>query len=112
MSQAEYEAAHARLVEVCGPEGIDKVLTEHQLDALLSPTAESSFPASVAGYPIVSVPAGTVRGLPFGLAFIGTAFSEVKLLQLAYGYEQATRAIVRPQYRHSLDVTPTAKAKI
>jgi Asp-tRNA(Asn)/Glu-tRNA(Gln) amidotransferase A subunit family amidase len=61
------------------------------------------------GYPIVSVPAGAARGLPFGCAFIGTAFSEATLLRLAYAYEQATRAIVRPEFRASLD-EPTGPA--
>jgi amidase len=83
-------------------------LKKHNLDALVSPTNGSSFPASIVGDPIVSVPAGTVRGLPFGCAFIGTAFSEARLLQLAYGYEQATHAIVRPQYRETLDLAPPA----
>ena len=51
----------------------------------------------------MSVPAGVVRGLPFGCAFVGTAFSEATLLRLAFAYEQATRAMVRPQLRPKLD---------
>jgi amidase len=54
-------------------------------------TGSSSTPAAVAGYPAISVPMGQAFGLPVGLTFIGTAWSEGRLLALAYAYEQATR---------------------
>jgi amidase len=66
----------------------------------------TSTPAAIAGYPIVTVPLGfqpnTVKagpanpvienapGLPFGIAFMGTAFSEFDLIKFAFAYEQAT----------------------
>ncbi|MDQ0791506.1 amidase [Streptomyces sp. B3I8] len=96
-------------------EGIDSVLREHRLDALVMPTSGppakidlirgdahsggSSTPAALAGYPAVSVPAGFAFGLPVGLTFMGTAWSEPTLLRLAYAYEQATRARRPPAYR-------------
>ncbi len=46
-------------------------------------------PAAVAGYPSVTVPAGSVSGLPVGVSFTGPAWSEPRLLALAYGFEQA-----------------------
>ncbi len=86
--------------------GIDSLLGLHRLDALLAPTGTpawpidlvlgdhymgaSSRPAAVAGYPNVTVPMGQVHGLPVGLAFFGTAWSEPTLIRLAYAYEQAT----------------------
>lgn len=111
MTLESYAATSAKLQELAGPHGIDKLLKTHNLDALVCPTSRSSFPASMCGYPIVTVPAGVVRGQPFGCAFIGTAFSESTLLRLAYSYEQATGAIVRPQFRSALD-EPAPAAKL
>jgi amidase len=87
--------------------GIDAVMTRHKLDAIVAPTGSpawpidlingdhflgaSSTPAAVAGYPSITVPAGDVRGLPVGVSFIGSAWSEARLIRLAYAYEQATR---------------------
>jgi amidase len=51
----------------------------------------SSTAAAVAGYPNITVPAGHVSGLPVGISFFGRAWSEARLLGLAYAYEQATR---------------------
>ena len=51
----------------------------------------SSTPAAVAGYPSITVPAGFARGLPVGLTFIGRAWSESRLIALAYAYEQSTK---------------------
>jgi amidase len=45
----------------------------------------------VAGYPSITVTMGMVQGLPVGLSFVGPAWSEGKLLRLAYAYEQVTR---------------------
>jgi amidase len=88
-------------------QGIDAVMSKHNLDALIAPTGGpawttdlvngdhftggSSTPAAVAGYPNVQVPAGYVYGLPVGISFFGRAFSEAKLIRLAYAYEQATK---------------------
>ncbi|WP_407941701.1 amidase [Noviherbaspirillum galbum] len=89
-------------------EGIDKIMQEHQLDALVAPTGGPAWltdlvngdrdtggfstPAAVAGYPHVTVPAGQVSGLPIGLSFVGKAYAEATLIKLAYAFEQATRA--------------------
>ena len=58
----------------------------------------SSTPAAVAGYPSITVPAGDVHGLPVGLSFIGKAWSERKLIALAYAYEQATKLRKPPAF--------------
>ncbi|RPD60677.1 amidase signature enzyme [Lentinus tigrinus ALCF2SS1-7] len=86
--------------------GIDATLQTFNLDAILLPTDVSSTPAAIAGYPIVTVPLGflpadtplapaaPVRASgpnqPFGLSFLGTAFSEFALVSFAFAYEQAT----------------------
>ena len=88
-------------------QGLDAVMQKQNLDALIAPTGGpawttdlvngdhftggSSTPAAVAGYPNVQVPAGYVYGLPVGISFFGRAFTEAKLIRLAYAYEQATR---------------------
>jgi amidase len=88
-------------------ESIDSVLAEHRLDAIIAPTGSpawltdhvngdayqgaSSTPAAVAGHPSITVTMGMVQGLPVGLSFVGPAWSEGKLLRLAYAYEQVTR---------------------
>jgi len=94
--------------------GIDKVMEEHRLDALVAPTGgpawltdlvngdcspggASSIPA-VAGYPHITVPAGFVSGLPVGVSFIGRAWSEPTLIRLAYAFEQATRHRRPPRF--------------
>ena len=87
--------------------GIDEVLAQHKLDAIIAPTGSpawltdhvngdafqgsSSSPAAVAGYPSVTVPMGLAQGLPVGLSFVGTAWAEGKLLGLAFAYEQGTK---------------------
>jgi amidase len=95
-------------------EGIDAVMGEHRLDAIVAPTGGpawttdcvngdhfgggSSTPAAVAGYPSITVPAGAVFSLPVGISFIGRAWSEPVLLRLAYAYEQTTRHRTPPRF--------------
>ena len=87
--------------------GIDDVLAAHRLDAIVAPTGAPAWltdhvngdawqggswaPAAVAGYPSITVTMGAAKGLPVGLSFVGTAWSEGKLLRLAYAYEQGTK---------------------
>jgi amidase len=95
-------------------EGLDAVMDEHQLDAIVAPTGGpawvtdcvngdhfgggSSTPAAVAGYPAVSVPAGFVFDLPVGISFMGRAWSEARLIGIAYAFEQATRVRRPPRF--------------
>ncbi len=94
---------------------IDKLLKEHQLDAIVGTSAGLAgltdlingdydtgpsliSPAATAGYPNITVPMGTVHGLPVGLSFVGTAYNEGPLLTLAYAFEQATQKRVPPKF--------------
>jgi amidase len=95
-------------------DGLDAVMDAHHLDALVMPTADipwkidwlngdhgrggASGPAARAGYPAVSVPAGYTFGLPVGLLLVGRAFSEQRLLQLAFAFEQAGPARQAPRF--------------
>ncbi len=101
-------------------EGIDQVMRENRLDALVAPTGglawvtdfidgdhsgnSFSTPAAVAGYPHITVPAGQVHGLPVGLSFVASAYAEATLIRLAYAYEQATRLRRPPQFRASVSI--------
>jgi amidase len=106
LDSKEYLDALANNHRYSRAEGIDKVLAEHKLDALVAPTGgpawltdfingdhyggSFSSPAAVAGYPHVTVPAGYVHGLPVGLSFVGTAWTDAALVGMAYAFEQAT----------------------
>ena len=112
-----YRKARDACVRLSREEGIDATMSKHRLDAIVAPTrgpawlidwvngdysaGGCSTVAAVAGYPHVTVPMGQVRGLPVGLSFFGRAWSEAKLLALAYAYEQASRARKPPTFAAS-----------
>lgn len=114
LSEPEYLAALAENQHLARQKGIDAVMDEHQLDALVMPTISlpcridlvngdhfsgaCSQPAAMAGYPAISVPAGLICGLPFGITFMGRAYSEATLITLAYAFEQGTKARRAPEY--------------
>ena len=100
LSELEYRSARAMDLQSAKERGLDAYMTQHKLDAVVfSGTAGASI-AAKAGYPSVQVPAGLRSGLegkktpdfPLGLTFTGRAWSEAKLLRLAYAYEQASNA--------------------
>ncbi len=119
LDSQEYKDALANNLRFARDEGIDKVMAENRLDALVAPTGElawltdfihgdasgNSFttPAAVAGYPHITVPAGFVRGLPCGMSFVGRAWSEPALIAMAYAYEQASRRRRPPGYARSVN---------
>jgi len=114
-----YRTALATCRRLSRTEGIDLLMTRHKLDAIVAPsngpawitdfvngdhyTGGSSSPAAVAGYPSVTVPAGFVFGLPVGISFIGRAWSEAKLLKMAYAFEQATKARKAPSFPEDVE---------
>jgi amidase len=121
LTDAAYREALEKNRRLAGAEGIDAVMNEHTLDAIVAPTGGpawltdlvngdsyvgggASSPPAVAGYPHVTVPAGYVFGLPVGISFLGRAWSEPTLLRLAYAFEQATRHRRAPRYLPSVEL--------
>lgn len=120
LTDPEYLEALATCRRLGGTDGLDAVLGEHRLDAIVAPTGgpawpidlvngdhflgASSSPAAIAGYPLVTVPAGYAFGLPVGLTFMGRAWSEPVLLRLAFAFEQATRTRRPPRYLREVEL--------
>ena len=77
---------------------IDKLLTDHTLDALCGVGSGAYSPAAVAGYPSITLPMGLVNELPVGLTFFGRPFDEARLLTIAYGFEQSTQKRTAPKF--------------
>lgn len=116
LNSKEYKDALAKLMKYSREEGIDKVMDEHNLDAIIAPTGGiawktdltngdrfgvfSSSPAAWAGYPSITVPMGTIDGMPLGISFFGRAWSEPLLMEIAYSYEQGTNKRIVPQFRN------------
>ena len=114
LESQEYQDALEALMEGSQTNGLDLVMDEHNLDAIIAPTGGpawktdwvngdsfslgSSSPAARAGYPNITVPMGFVDELPVGLSFFGRAWSEPLLLEIVFGYEQGTQHRRTPQF--------------
>ncbi len=117
------EAAYVEALETCGrlsrDEGLDAAFAASGVDAIVAPTGGpawlidhvngdhyvggNSSPAAVSGYPSITVPMGFAAGLPVGVSFLGRAWSEGRLLDLASGFERATRARRPPRLLPTID---------
>jgi amidase len=120
LDENEYLESLAIMKRMAGPEGIDKVMNDNNLDALLAPTGSaawtidlingdhfiggSSSPAAMSGYPAITVPAGFINGLPVGISFFGKAFSEPTLIKIAYAFEQINQARRKPEFITTLEM--------
>jgi amidase len=114
LESAEYKKVLARMLKATREEGIDKVMNDNRLDAIIAPTGSpawktdlllgdhfiggSSSLAAISGYPAITVPMGFVDDLPVGITFFGRAWTEPLLLEIAYSYEQGTKHRKAPKY--------------
>ena len=110
----DYKKTLADMLKGSRENGIDRVMNEHTLDAIIAPTGGpawktdhtngdafhvgSSSPAARAGYPNITVPMGFIEELPVGISFFGRAWSEPLLLEIAYSFEQGTKHRKAPNF--------------
>jgi amidase len=115
LSDMEYKTALTNLLKMSQKLGIDRVVEENNLDAIIAPTGSpawetnlingdnyylgSSSPAAWAGYPNITVPMGNIDGLPVGLSIFGKAWSEPALIEIAFDFEQRSKARIIPSFR-------------
>lgn len=119
LTDPEYLQAKQSVQRATREDGIDRLIHEYRLDAIVAPTRDipwvtdhiagdridggsSAGPAAIAGYPDISVPMGFVSGLPVGLSFFGGAWTEPMLLRIAYAFEQATNHRQAPTFAPTL----------
>jgi amidase len=114
----------ALLIDHMAGVSFDKALDTYNLNAIVAPTDSpgwtsdlilsdhflfaSSGLAGPPGYPIINVPAGDVLGMPVGVSFIGTAFSERTLIPLASGFEAVTHARFEPTFAEDVTTAHTS----
>jgi amidase len=106
LDDLKYKKALGECQRLSRREGIDKALSDYSCSALVAPTSStpwaidlingdnrlggSSCLAAVSGYPSVTLPMGYITGLPVGLSFIGKAWHDLFIINLAYAFEQAS----------------------
>jgi len=107
-----------------GAKGIDAAMSQFGIDAVVAPTDSpgwttdlilsdhfifaSSTLSAAPGYPIIQVPAANVLGMPMGISFLGTAFSEPTLIKIASGFEAAVHARTQPTFTGNITTANTA----
>ncbi|NJM54386.1 MAG: amidase [Blastocatellia bacterium] len=116
LESREYRLALLQSKVMTQEQGIDSVMNKNKLDAIFAPSNSpvwmidlvngdsptnyvgSSSLAAISGYPNITVPAGFIAELPIGVSFFGRAFSEAKLIEIAYAFEQITKARRLPKF--------------
>jgi len=114
LEDKEYQDALAAMLKATRDEGIDKLIKQNNLDALMAPTGSpawktdlingdhfvggSSSLAAISGYPAITVPMGFIDELPVGVSFFSKAWSEPQLIEIAYAYEQRTKHRKAPKF--------------
>jgi amidase len=119
LTERGYLDARHKARQLAGARGIDAALRAKHLDALIAPASGPAWrtdvvlgdhftgagygAAAVAGYPSLTVPMGDSHGLPLGIVFMGTAWSEPRLIELGYAFEQLMHARHAPRFVPTLE---------
>ena len=108
MTDPEYLEARALALQLAKTEGIDRVMAEHDLDAVLSPSyAFGSSAPAVAGYPVMSVPVGvSPEGIPAGVWLYAGFLQEPQLLHVGYAIEQLMSPREQPEFLGAVPADP------
>ena len=109
-----YKDALVNMLKAFREQGLDRIMTKHNLDAIISPTGSPAWKtdlingdkyyisttvyAALSGYPNINVPMGFIGNVPVGISFYGRAWSEPLLLEIAYAYEQNTNHRKPPEF--------------
>jgi amidase len=103
------ERAAIQRLEELSANGLEKLMKENQLDAIVAPDSAASSLLAIAGHPGIVVPAGYAEaGVPFGICFGGLQGYEPRLIEIAYAFEQATRVRKPPVIIRSVAETSFA----
>ncbi len=133
LDDPDYINARDDVQAAAGRDGIDKLLADHEVDILVSPSgpvsprvdpvngdvwpawAGAGYLAAIAGYPHVTVPMGTVHGVPVGISFMGAKDRDAEVLSFGYAYEQRSMHRADPQYLPNAEaraeIAPAMKRK-
>ncbi len=114
LADKAYQEAMMIIARETKESGIDRIMNDNRLDALMLPTGSPAWKtdlvngdnymggnssiAAIPGYPSISVPMGLIDELPVGVSFVGQAWSEPVLIEIAYSFEQATKARKNPKF--------------
>lgn len=123
-----YINARDAVQAAAGPNGIDKLLADNDVSMLVSPSgplsprvdpvngdtwpswAGAGYLAAIAGYPHITVPMGSVHGVPIGVSIMGAKDADASVLSWGYAYEQASNLRVEPQYLATAEARPEIAA--
>lgn len=124
----DYREALARALKASREDGVDKLLADNNVVAIVSPSGPLApaidaingdvwpeFPgagdlAAIAGYPHLTVPMGAVKGAPAGLSFIGAKDDDAAILSYGYAYEQQSKKRMEPRYLRTASDDPAIGA--
>lgn len=128
LTTEEYKTGLAMVLKATRQDGIDKMMADNNVEFLMAPSTAptflidhiygDSYPggtgagwiAAIAGYPHITVPMGTYKGLPTGVSFMSTAGADKKVVAMGYAYEQASGALrAKPNFRPSLEQVKNGK---